>query len=65
MSVCPICSRVYCDHTDTERGQTAKETVRPLTPSEEALWRSGALVTTRITSFQAAVEKTASRRGRR
>ena len=40
MALCPICGRVYCDHTPAERDQTAKETMRDLTPEERALWGS-------------------------
>ncbi|MDO8551651.1 MAG: hypothetical protein Q7S03_03175 [bacterium] len=35
MSLCPVCGRVYCDHTEEERGQTVKEMMRDLTPEEK------------------------------
>ena len=34
MSMCPLCGRVYCDHTSGERGQTPQETHRNLTKKE-------------------------------
>lgn len=39
MSLCPICCRVYCDHTLEERNQTNAEMMRPLTPEEEEIRR--------------------------
>jgi predicted house-cleaning NTP pyrophosphatase (Maf/HAM1 superfamily) len=39
MSLCPVCGRVYCDHTASERGQTEKEMLRNLSAEEmRALW---------------------------
>lgn len=40
MALCPICGRVYCDHTPAERGQSYGEMMRPLSDEEEQLWRS-------------------------
>lgn len=39
MSLCPVCGRVYCDHTSDERGQTTKEMNRPLTDDELKAWQ--------------------------
>lgn len=39
MSLCPICGRMYCDHTAEERGQTPSEMMRSLSPEEEKVWR--------------------------
>ncbi len=35
MSLCPVCGRVYCDHTPSERGQTDEEMMRDLSPEEQ------------------------------
>ena len=35
MGLCPICGKMYCDHTAKERGQTNEEMMAPLTPKEE------------------------------
>jgi len=35
MSLCPICGKLYCDHTSEERGQTIEEMSAPLTKNEE------------------------------
>lgn len=40
MSLCPACGRVYCDHEPDERGQTAEEMMRILTPEEVEAWQS-------------------------
>lgn len=40
MSLCPICGRLYCDHTPDERGQTIQEMMAPLTPSEMKAWET-------------------------
>ena len=40
-SLCPVCGRVYCDHTPDERGQTGEEMNRPLTDDELRAWQSG------------------------
>lgn len=40
MSLCPVCGRVYCDHTQEERGQTYDEMMRPLSAEEEETWRN-------------------------
>jgi hypothetical protein len=40
MSLCPVCGRVYCDHTPGERGQTSEEMNRPLTDYELKAWES-------------------------
>lgn len=40
MSLCPICGRVYCDHTPEERGQTNEEMMSDLTPEELKTWKS-------------------------
>lgn len=34
MSLCPICKRSLCDHTEEERNQTSEEMMRPLTKDE-------------------------------
>lgn len=39
MSLCPVCGRVYCDHTPEQRGQTWEEILRPMTDEEEQAWR--------------------------
>lgn len=39
MSLCPVCGRVLCDHSEEERGQTTQEMMRPLSPEEEKAWR--------------------------
>jgi len=39
MSLCPVCGRVYCDHTPGERGQTPDEMARPLTSEETKAWK--------------------------
>jgi len=38
MSLCPVCGRVMCDHTPTERGQTHEEMMRDLTLEEQKTW---------------------------
>lgn len=38
-SLCPVCGRVYCDHTPRERGQTREEMNRPLTDYEIKAWQ--------------------------
>lgn len=38
MSLCPVCGKVYCDHTAEERNQTPKEMMRPLTLEELKAW---------------------------
>jgi hypothetical protein len=38
MSLCPVCGRVYCDHTKEERGQTFDEMMRPLSEEEQWVW---------------------------
>lgn len=40
MSLCPVCGRLYCDHTPEERGQTTEEIMRPLSAEEEEVWRN-------------------------
>lgn len=40
-SLCPVCGRVYCDHTPNERDQTSEEMNRPLTDFELRAWQSG------------------------
>jgi len=40
MSLCPVCGRVYCDHSPTERGQTYEEMMRPLSQEEEKAFRN-------------------------
>ena len=30
---CPVCGRIYCDHTPSERGQTQDEMIADITPS--------------------------------
>jgi hypothetical protein len=37
-SLCPVCGRVYCDHTPEERGQTYQEMMRDLTLEELKAW---------------------------
>ncbi len=41
MSLCPVCGRVYCDHTASERGQTEKEMLRNLSAEEMRALQSG------------------------
>jgi len=38
MSLCTICGRALCDHTNAERGQSFEEMMRPLSPEEERVW---------------------------
>lgn len=38
MSLCPICGRIYCDHTLEERDQTIEEMMAKLTPEEYEVW---------------------------
>ena len=38
MSLCPVCGRLYCDHTSIERDQTEEEMMRELTPEENEAW---------------------------
>ncbi|OGD57447.1 hypothetical protein A2V71_03455 [Candidatus Berkelbacteria bacterium RBG_13_40_8] len=38
MSLCPVCGRVYCDHSPEERGQTSEEMMRPLSEEEQKVW---------------------------
>ncbi len=38
MSLCPICGRLYCDHTSAERGQTDDEMMRELSDEEMEAW---------------------------
>jgi len=40
MSLCTVCGRMYCDHTITERGQTAAEMMAELTPEEQEAFDS-------------------------
>lgn len=40
MSLCPICGRVYCDHTEEERGQTVDEMMEKLTEEELEAWKT-------------------------
>ena len=39
MSLCPVCGRIYCDHTPEQRGQSEEEMMREWTPEEESAWR--------------------------
>ena len=41
MSLCPICGRVYCDHSASERGQTEEEMLRNLSVDEMWALQSG------------------------
>jgi len=41
MSLCPVCGRVYCDHTAEERGQIHDEMMASPTPKEMRAWRTG------------------------
>jgi hypothetical protein len=34
MSLCPLCGKIYCDHTSIERDQTPEEMSAELTPDE-------------------------------
>ncbi|KKS91561.1 MAG: hypothetical protein UV65_C0003G0014 [Parcubacteria group bacterium GW2011_GWF2_43_11] len=40
MSLCPVCGKVYCDHTAEERGQTHAEMSRPLSKEELEAWQN-------------------------
>jgi hypothetical protein len=40
MSLCPVCGRVYCDHTPTQRGQSNEEMMRPFSDEELEAWRT-------------------------
>jgi len=40
MSLCPVCGRLYCDHTSKERGQTEEEMMRPLSKEEQEAWET-------------------------
>jgi len=41
MSLCPICGKVYCDHTSEDRGQTSEEMTADLTKEERAAFNDG------------------------
>jgi len=40
MSLCPVCGKLYCDHTPEERGQTNEEMWRDLSPEELEAWQN-------------------------
>ena len=42
MSLCPICGRMYCDHTPAQRDQSAAQipAMREPSPEEVETWRT-------------------------
>lgn len=40
MSLCTVCGRVMCDHSQEERGQSFEEMMRPLSSEEEEAWQT-------------------------
>lgn len=57
MSLCPVCGRVYCDHTPQERGQTVEEMDRPLSEEELEAWRNNPDSTGYVPAKVAAAQK--------
>lgn len=39
-SLCPVCGRMYCDHTASEREQTDEEMMRDPSQEEIDAWRN-------------------------
>ncbi len=41
-SLCPVCGRIYCDHTPEQRGQTHEEMMRNPTEEERRMFEKNA-----------------------